>query len=265
MAHHRLSTSYRMNRLFHEDRAALIVPVDHGVVWGRVTALEAPVDVIRSYMQEDVTGFMVTTGIVRATEALLARQPQFARVLAIDAFWSTKTPDKGTGAIVAQLEDAVRLGVDCVKLLLPWNVSDEEKIRYCERVGRVISEAVKWEMPVMVEPVLLAAPRSPEVVKAEIEVARIAFDLGADIIKITFPGAEETARLVDELRIPIVIAGGALDGDSRSTLTDSEEVIRAGAQGLVIGRKVWQRPEAEAKETIRELARLTRQHYTRHW
>ena len=56
MAHHRLSTSYRMNRLFHEDRAALIVPVDHGVVWGRVPALEAPVDVIKSYMQEDVTG-----------------------------------------------------------------------------------------------------------------------------------------------------------------------------------------------------------------
>ena len=42
-------------------------------------------------------------------------------------------------------------------------------------------------------------------------------------------------------------------------------MIRAGAQGLVIGRKVWQRPEAEAKETIRELARITRQHYTRHW
>ena len=27
----------------------------------------------------------------------------------------------------------------------------------------------------------------------------------------------------------------------------------------------WQRPEAEAKQTIRDLARITRQHYTRHW
>ena len=263
MGQHRLSTSYRMNRLFPEDRAALIVPVDHGVVWGRVAGLEAPVAVVRRYMGEDVTGFMLTTGIVRATEAMLARQPQFARVLAIDAFWSTKTPDEGSGTIVARLKDAVRLGVDCVKLLLPWNVSDAEKVRYCARIGEVVSQAADWDMPVMVEPVMLAAPRSPEVVRQEIEVARIAFDLGADIIKITFPGPEETRRLVEELPVPIVVAGGPLAGDVASTVSDAEAVIRAGAQGLVIGRRVWQRPEAEAKATIRELARVTRQYYVR--
>ena len=37
----RLSTSYRMNRIFRDDRAALIVPIDHGLVWGRVPSLEA--------------------------------------------------------------------------------------------------------------------------------------------------------------------------------------------------------------------------------
>jgi fructose-bisphosphate aldolase, class I len=38
----RYSTNYRMNRVFREDRAALIVPIDHGLVWGRVPSLEAP-------------------------------------------------------------------------------------------------------------------------------------------------------------------------------------------------------------------------------
>ncbi len=29
----RYSTSYRMNRVLRDDRAALIVPIDHGLVW----------------------------------------------------------------------------------------------------------------------------------------------------------------------------------------------------------------------------------------
>ncbi|MCX5579434.1 class I fructose-bisphosphate aldolase [Kaistia terrae] len=265
MANHRLSTSYRMNRIFRPDRASLIVPIDHGVVWGRVPALESPMDVMRRFIPEDITGFMVTTGIVRSSEVDLARKPELARVLAIDAFWSTKTPEKGTGTIIASLEDAVRLGVDCVKLLLPWNVSDAEKILYCERIGKVVSEAARWEMPVMVEPVLLAVPRSDEVIEQELEVARVAYDLGADIIKITFPGAEGTKKLVAELDVPIVIAGGALSGDMASTIKDAEDAIGAGAQGLVVGRKVWQRPEPEASTMIRELARVSREHFTRRW
>ena len=103
-----LSTSYRMNRILHEDRAALIVPIDHGVVWGRVPALEAPVKVMKQFLKEDITGFMVTTGIVKATEVELARTPALARVLAIDAFWPTSAPETGTGTIVATVEDAVR-------------------------------------------------------------------------------------------------------------------------------------------------------------
>ena len=76
--------------------------------------------------------------------------------------------------------------------------------------ARVVSEAAKWQMPVMVEPVFLNTPRSPEIIEAELEVARVAYDLGADIIKITFPGPDATAKLCAELDIPVVVAGGPL-------------------------------------------------------
>ena len=265
MSKGRYSTNYRMNRIFREDRAALIVPIDHGLVWGRVPALEAPVKVMRHFLKEDITGFMVSTGIAKASEVDLAKAPAMARVLAIDAFWPTGTPETGTGTLVASVEDAVRLGVDCVKLLLPWNVNDVEKVEYCRRIGQVVSEASKWHIPVMVEPVFLAAPRSPEIIERELEVARIGYDLGADIIKITFPGAEATAKLCEELDIPIVVAGGPLSGDVESTLKDARDAIAAGAQGMVVGRKVWQRPPAEAQQVIGEMARISRAHFTRRW
>lgn len=261
----RYSTSYRMNRVFRDDRAALIVPIDHGLVWGRVPSLEAPVQVMRRFLKEDVTGFMVSTGIVKASEVDLARAPAMARVLAIDAFWPTSASETGTGSIVTSVEDAVRMGVDCVKLLLPWNVNDVEKVQYCKRIGEIVSAAEKWQIPVMVEPVFLNVPRSPEIIEKELEVARIGYDLGADIIKITFPGPDATAKLVAELDIPIVVAGGPLSGDIKSTLKDVEDAISAGAQGVVVGRKVWQRSPEEASEVIGEMARITREKYTRRW
>ena len=47
----------------------------------------------------------------------------------------------------------------------------------------------------------------------------------------------------------------------------AEEIhaVAAGAQGVVVGRKVWQRPEDEAKALIAEMARVTREKYSRRW
>jgi class I fructose-bisphosphate aldolase len=117
----------------------------------------------------------------------------------------------------------------------------------------------------MVEPVFLAAPRSKEIIEAEVEVARIGYDLGADIIKITFPGPDATAKLCAELDIPIVVAGGPLSGDKASTVKDIREAIEAGAQGVVVGRKIWQRPPEEASAMIKEIAGVTRSAFTRRW
>ena len=261
----RYSTNYRMNRVFREDRAALVVPIDHGLVWGRVPALEAPVTVMRRFIPQDITGFMVSTGIVKQSEVNLAKAPHLARILAIDAFWPTSATETGTGEMVTAVEDAVRMGVDCIKMLLPWQVSDIEKVQYCKRIGKVVGEAAKWDMPVMVEPVFLNVARSPEIIEAELEVARVGYDLGADIIKITFPGVDATAKLCAELDIPIVVAGGPMSGDAKSTLRDIRESIEAGAQGVVVGRKIWQRPEAEAADMIKEIAGYTRKSYTRKW
>jgi fructose-bisphosphate aldolase, class I len=265
MHHSRFSSSYRMHRVLRHDRAALVVPIDHGLVWGRVPQLEAPVEVMRRFIPEDVTGFMVSTGIVKQSEAEMAKASHLARILAIDAFWPTATPATGTGTLVASVEDAVRMGVDCVKLLLPWNVDDAEKLHYCRRIGTVVSEAAKWHMPVMVEPVFLNHPRTPDIITAEMEVARVAYDLGADIIKITFPGPDATAKLCAELDIPIVVAGGPLAGDAASTLKDVTDAISAGAQGVVVGRKVWQRPAEETTWLIAEIAKATRTHFRRRW
>ena len=56
-----------------------------------------------------------------------------------------------------------------------------------------------------------------------------------------------------------------LAGDVKSTLKDVTDAIAAGAQGVVVGRKVWQRPVEEASWLMAEMVNATRSAFTRRW
>lgn len=111
----------------------------------------------------------------------------------------------------------------------------------------------------MLEPVIMGAPRTEEVIVEEEKVARIAYDLGAHIIKIAFPGEERTRRLVDELQVPLVIAGGPLAGEPAETVDAIAQTIRAGARGVIVGRNIWQRERAQAEDVLSQVSVLTRE------
>jgi class I fructose-bisphosphate aldolase len=156
------------------------------------------------------------------------------------------------------VEEAVRMGVDAVKMLFPWNMNNRERVEMCTRVGKVVSACDHWDIPLVLEPVIIGAPRTEEVIAEEEKVARIAYDLGAHIIKIAFPGEERTKRLVDELKVPLVIAGGPLAGDPADTVDAVAQTIRSGARGVIVGRNIWQRERKKGEETIAQIAKLTR-------
>lgn len=253
-----MSMTYRMSRVLPDDRAAIIMPVDHGLIFKRIEGLETPSQPFSAWASKGVTGFMMTPGQVRQTEKFFAQNPQLSRVLAIDIYHSVDELDgKGSHSLTTTVEEAVRMGVDAVKMLFPWNVSNSERVQLCKRAGDVIAACDRWDIPLVLEPVIMGAPRTPEVIEEEEQVARIAYDLGAHIIKIAFPGEERTRRLVDELKVPLVIAGGPLSGDSGSTVDAVAQTIRAGARGVIVGRNIWQRSPEDAGKTLDEIHALT--------
>jgi fructose-bisphosphate aldolase, class I len=253
-----MSMDYRLGRTLPDDRVAIIMPVDHGLIFDRVPGLEDPAKIVEFWAAHDVTGFMMTPGQVKQTASFFARHPHLSRVLTIDTFYTYTEPETGAHGMVATVEDAVRYGVDAVKMLMPWNISNPERILLSERVGKVVSACDRWEIPLVLEPVHIGAPRSEEVIDAEQRVARIAYDLGAHIIKIAFPGEERTRQIVEELKVPVVIAGGPLAGDPADTVEAIRQTISAGARGVIVGRNIWQREPVQAIETLRAIAELTR-------
>lgn len=254
-----MSMEYRMRRTLPSDRVAIIMPVDHGLIFDRIEGLETPSAPFAAWANNDVTGFMMTPGQVKQTEKFFARHPQLTRVLTIDTYNEYRDLDgSGSHGLITTIEDAVRMGVDAVKMLFPWNMSKAERVAMCNRVGDVVSQCERWDIPLVLEPVIMGAPRTEEVIEAEEKVARIAYDLGAHIIKIAFPGEERTQRLVEELKVPLVIAGGPLAGDPAATIDAVAQTIRAGARGVIVGRNIWQRERSAGEKVVAEIAALTR-------
>jgi len=254
-----MSMEYRMRRTLPSDRVAIIMPVDHGLIFNRIEGLETPSAPFATWGDKDVTGFMMTPGQVKQTEAFFARNPHLTRVLTIDTFYDYAQNDGGgSHSLITTVEEAVRMGVDAVKMLFPWNVSRVEQAALCKRVGDVVTACDAWDIPLVLEPVLIGAPRTEEVIIEEEKIARIAYDLGAHIIKIAFPGEERTRRLVEELKVPLVIAGGPLAGEPSETVDAIAQTIRAGARGVIVGRNIWQRETDVAEKLLSEVAALTR-------
>jgi class I fructose-bisphosphate aldolase len=191
--------------------------------------------------------------VVRHTVEHFAHRGAPARLLTLDTFF--RGPEEavaGTG-LVASLEQAAALGVDCVKLYMAWNVPSTERAATLTRIADVIERAAAYELPVMVEPIGVNLPRHADTIALEADAARSAMEIGADIIKIAYPGAELMAAWSAELRVPLVILGGPRSGDPEDVLRLAEEALGSGARGIVIGRNVWQRPPEVTHDLMRRL------------
>ncbi|HRX35489.1 MAG TPA: deoxyribose-phosphate aldolase, partial [Aestuariivirga sp.] len=115
-----MSMEYRLRRTLPSNRAAIIMPVDHGLIFDRIEGLETPSAPFAAWAGNDVTGFMMTPGQVKQTETFFAAHPHLSRVMAIDTYYDYRVLDGGSHGLITTVEDAVRMGVDAVKMLFPW-------------------------------------------------------------------------------------------------------------------------------------------------
>jgi fructose-bisphosphate aldolase/2-amino-3,7-dideoxy-D-threo-hept-6-ulosonate synthase len=84
-------------------------------------------------------------------------------------------------------------------------------------------------------------------VHAAAHAARIAAELGADVVKLGYPGdPREFERLVDGCFVPVVVAGGAPGENGWPLLQTIEEAVRLGAAGACVGRNVYQHRDPAA-------------------
>ena len=180
------------------------------------------------------------------------------------------------------VEDAVRLGADAVGYTV--YVGSPAQDRDFDQFREVRAEADRLGMPVIV----WAYPRGEFVGKkggkeslyAVDYAARVALELGADIVKLNYPVRSEkdaqspapynTLALSPEAafhkvvqsagRALVLVSGGEKVGDTE-LLAKVRSSMDAGATGIIFGRNLWQRPRTEALELTRQLHAIFREYH----
>lgn len=249
--------TYRMGRIFGSDGRAMILPVDHGLMLGRVQGLEDTPGLVQAAAGLGCDGLLMSLGMARATAGTFGSRGAPARLLTLDNLLRAHDEDPGVGTAVVPVRRAAALGADAVKLLMAWDVPSAEQAATIRRIAAVIEEAARWEMPVMVEPTTLRMARGEQAAELEAHAARIAMELGADIIKIAYPGSATAMKsLTDELGLPVVILGGPRVSTAADLVSLVGEAVSAGASGIVIGRQVWQRETSERLTLMKALVEV---------
>lgn len=143
---------------------------------------------------------------------------------------------------ICSVKEAIQLGAVAVGYTI-YVGSSHEAIMFQE-FSRIEEEANSNGLPV----IAWMYPRG-KAVKDELSrdtlayAARIGLELGAEMIKIKYNGNKDDLKWVVKSagKVKVVIAGGMKKQENR-LLKDIQDIMRAGACGLAIGRNIWQHP-----------------------
>ena len=215
----------------------VILPLDHGVSLGPIRGLERPEQAIRMGVREGADALVLYKGMLGFLEGLRGKLPGIFMHLSAS---SQLGPALHHKVLIGSVEEALRRGADGVSIHV--NLGNPDEPRMLRDLGRVGEACLVWQVPLLVMIYVRdgrGAAAIPDVTVAH--AARIAAELGADIIKIAMPeDFRPFKEITAGLPVPVVVAGGSRSADIPVFLERVEKALAAGAEGVAIGRNIFQ-------------------------
>ena len=139
------------------------------------------------------------------------------------------------------VEEAVKLGAAGVGYTV--YVGSEREEEGFREFSRIQEEAHAAGLPV----IMWAYPRGKHIGEEEHSrenlayAARLALELGADMVKISYPGNVKDMKWVVKAAGKVkVLAVGGSKSDIETIVARTKEILEAGAAGWAMGRNIWQ-------------------------
>jgi class I fructose-bisphosphate aldolase len=273
----------RMHRLLYEhgpgNGSLLFLPIDQGMEHGPVDFFPNPPSADPDYQcrlarEGGYSGIVFHVGL--AQKYMKAYAGAVPLVLKLNGKTNIPSDADAFSAQESTVDDAVRLGADAVGYTL--YVGSPSQHRDFIQLGHVRAECDRYGMPL----IIWSYPRGSAVetkggrdsIYAVDYAARVADELGADIVKLNVPKFRDPRnedspapyrKLYEEwkdldedeaygLAVDKVVASAGktmvlFSGGSRISdedlLLKARICIEAGATGLIFGRNMWQRPFPE--------------------
>jgi len=237
----------RLKRILEQDGKTVIVPMDHGVTLGPISGLINMQELINKLALGKTDAILLHKGIAESIDTYrmgLIIHLNASTVLSPDSQW--KIP-------ICSVEQAIRLGADCVSIHV--NIGTEKENQMLNYLGAVSDRCAIYGVPLLA----MIYPRGSyikdhnsskngdfdtDLIK---HAARIGSELGADLVKTNYTGSVDTFREVTKACLtPVVIAGGPKMGTSEDLLRMVYDSIQAGGAGVAIGRNIFQHKNPRA-------------------
>ena len=245
-----LGKAVRLGRLKNAGSGRILtVALDHAPSYGLLRGLEDIGRVLEQVASAGPDAIMLMKGTAER-----CFHPYAGRI-ALILKSSTLSPFHPEHDVwVNSVEDAVRLGADAISMAV--TIGSPHQPQILADLAALVREAERAGMPVIAH----AYPNGGLVPPAErfspdrvSYAARLAMELGVDIVKTFYTGSSETFAEVVVRAAPalVVAAGGPRLDTEAEVLRMAHGVVQARAAGITFGRNIWQ--SARISQMIRAL------------
>lgn len=259
----------------------MVLPLDQGLEHGPADFFKNPAALDTSFqfrLAEEGRYSAIALGIGLAEKYMGAHAGRIPLILKLNG--KTNIPDdaEAVSPTFASVLDAVRLGADAVGYTV-YVGSPRQDVEIRE-YGKVRQECERFGMPLVV----WAYPRGREVeakggkgsLYAQDYAARVAEELGADVVKLHEPLADpgtspepyrslredapsRLRRVVRSAgRVMVLFSGGEKQDDDAAVLRKVRLYMECGATGVMFGRNMWLRDYAAALALTRRVHGILR-------
>jgi class I fructose-bisphosphate aldolase len=261
----------------------LVLPLDQGLEHGPTDFFPNPPAVDPEYqfrLAVEGNFSAIALGVGLAEKYMGEFCGRIPLILKLNGKTNIPSDADATSPLFASVEDAVRLGADAVGYTMyvgSPRQHDEfrqfEKVRQdCERYGMPL---VLWSYP---RGSAVNAKGGTNTLYAQDYAARVALELGADIVKLHEPNdsvanvpapydqlqedaGARCARVVRSAgRTMVLFSGGVKDDDDAAVLRQVEFYMQSGANGVMFGRNMWLRPFDQAVALTRQVHEIMQKH-----
>jgi len=233
-----IGKNIRLERIIDRNsHKTVIIPMDHGITVGPVKGLTNMRDAVSKVVAGGANAVLMHKGLPRFCHRGEGRD--VGLIIHLSA-GTAISPDPNAKELVCTVEEAIKIGADAVSVHI--NLGAETDRQMLRQLGFVGQRCMEWQMPL----VAMMYTRGPKI-KNEYDVgnvkhaARVAAELGADIVKVSYTGSTESfSEVVEGCSAPVVIAGGEKMETDEEIFEIVEGALSAGAAGVSIGRNAFQ-------------------------
>jgi class I fructose-bisphosphate aldolase len=272
----------RLRRLLFEfgpgQGTLMLLPIDQGIEHGPRDFFPNPASKDPEYqfrLAAEAGYSAIACQIGLATKYYPDYAGQVPLILKVNGKTDVPPDDEALSTTNASVEDAVRLGADAVGYTL--YVGSPRQDEDLHQLKGVREDCERYGMPL----VIWAYPRGRDMEKkggrdsfyAIDYAARMAMEMGADIVKLNFPKldpekakdspapyneldvtpAEAVHQIVESAGRSLVVLSGGSKTDDETVLGHTRTIMEAGGSGVIFGRNVWQREWNDALEIIEQI------------